>query len=278
MYNSCEKLSVIRCLIDSVESMQNNGSLPDAMCYVPKIVSYSCMGKCFISVYAQPNLSSIIAHISDKVDKVMCSNNFVSNDIGRWLKLANTEKNKYFHCKYDGWVLLDSFQSDIPNSGLVLSKKDSTTSWLYALSKSYSLYRINNSKNFIPPNDEDISKKLSIPPNNWNFELDSTLSNFLFKYDSTYVDKSLSEPMDPDYSNEWFSFVSASHNDELLPDIINVNVWSNDSSSWDYTGNSNEDIYIKLQIKPGIIIEQLSILVDNEDNCPQHIKVNYCTF
>ncbi|KAI6660099.1 E3 ubiquitin-protein ligase HECTD3-like [Oopsacas minuta] len=277
MNKAHKRLAQIRCLLESVDCMDKGESLPEPLCYVPSIVPYEHSGKGTISVYAEPKVTSAtVGKISDKVKRVSATSQVETNSEGFWLKLASREKEKFFPGRESGWVMLDSISGQSPKAtlqGIKSDKSDISKNWMDTVITTFSLSL--SEKNDLSPPDKNMTNQLRDPHPDWNIELDSDLSEFLFKNDTPFIAKSLSEPVGSDYSNEWFSFIRASHNDDLLPEIAGVTEWDDGCCSWDYSASSgdNEDVYIRVQMRQGVVMKQLSLLVEPDDDCPKHVQI-----
>ena len=271
-----KRLAQIRCLLESVECMERGESLPEPLCYVASIVPYKHSGKGAISVYSEPNVKAIVVgKISDKVKQVSATSQVETNSDGFWLKLASREKEKFFPETESGWVLLDSVTGHSPKATLVAIKDENSAAskdWMESVIINFSLSSID--KDDLPPRDTEMSNKLKDPHPTWSIEMDSDLAEFLCKNDMPFIAKSLSEPVGSDYSNEWFSFIRASHNDDMLPEIAAVSEWE-DGCSWEYSASSraNEDVYIRVQLRQGVVMKQLFLLADLGSSCPKHVQV-----
>ena len=281
MSKAHKRLAQIRCLVEAVECMERGESLPTSLCYVPSMVPYKHSGKGSITVHASPSISSpAVGKVSEKVSRVSATSHVETNTEGFWLKLAACEENKFFPGKESGWVLLDTISGHSPKATLVgvktqANSEESAVSkdWMECVVRAYSLGA--KEKDTLSPPDPEMTSQLREPHPNWNIELDSDLAEFLFKNDTPFIAKSLSEPVGSDYSNQWFSYIRASHNDDLLPEIAGVSDWEDCAGSWDYSGHSGdtEEVYIRVQMLQGVVLRQLHLLVDPDEDCPKHMQV-----
>ena len=278
MSKAHKRLAQIRCLVRAVECMEKGESLPDPLCYVPSIVPYIHSGKGAITVYAEPKVASpAVGKISDKVKQVSATSHVETNPEGFWLKLAPREKEKFFPGRDSGWIMLDTLTGHSPKATLKAQSKNDESAvskdWMESVIKGFSLGP--EDKHGLPPSDIEMASQLRQPHPDWSIELDSDLAEFLFKNDTPFIAKSLSEPVGSDYSNEWFSFIRASHSDDLLPEIAGVKEWDDGCCSWDCTprAGETEDVYIRVQLRQGVVMKQLSLLVEPDDDCPKHLQV-----
>ena len=278
MSKAHKRLAQICCLVRAVECMEKGENLPDPLCYVPSIVPYIHSGKGAITVYAEPKVASAaVGKISDKVKQVSATSHVETNSEGFWLKLAPREKEKFFPGRDGGWVLLDTISGHSPKATLKAQSNNDKSAvskdWMESVIKGFSLG--SDDKNELSAPDTEMTNQLREHHPNWGIELDSDLAEFLFKNDTPFIAKSLSEPVGSDYSNEWFSFIRASHNDDLLPEIAGVKEWDDGGCSWDGSARSgeNEDVYIRVQLRQGVVMKQLSLLVEPDDDCPKHLQV-----
>jgi len=305
------KLARIRCVLETVKAMKNVEPLPAALCYVPLEIEYRCSTELSAEVKNKPIIvrhqPSVVAKIFGKFPhstdlKLFSTGEEFSNGDGDWILLTEKCMKQLSESKllpdtegYDGWILVhtresksenlpilepfyesdrilsakptssaeDIFGGSASRSGLGKSKKGMFYRWQDVVEDQYVLH-------IIPPKlplnvNQQATTKLQNPPPNWSFECDEELVRFLSDNAiETYHGN----------AKKFIEKIEVSTEKEYANNLID----DDPATYWESDGNHGRH-FIKIFMKPGVIIQQLFLGVDpNDDNyMPYRVVVNGMT-
>ncbi|CAI9732140.1 E3 ubiquitin-protein ligase HECTD3-like isoform X2 [Octopus vulgaris] len=285
-------LARIRCLNTCIQCLRQTRPLPDSLCYVPSQLEYRCVRSrivdndkspfCSVDIYTKPDLNSDKLPFSEELllSRVVASGLEFCNSQGRWIKVLKVQQygNKtLLDLPSEGWILLcgrncmseDSLVMELiqpePNSFANFAIAAKLSSWQEVVEHDFSV-RLKKFES-VPP-DEEMVQNLSRVLPNWTLENDEALVQLMansMNINSQFLGNLRHYVDSVDVSSSCVS-------DDGGP----LNLTDDDPDTyWESEGSQNQH-WIKLHMKKGTVIKELSLTLSGADNIYLPSKVIVC--
>ena len=240
------RLGRIRCLVSAVECMKRGEQLPFAICFVPAQVPFEYQGEEPLNVTSEPSGDAkVVCRLPEgKKSKFVCTGLPLFNSLGGWMRVKSPQ---------EGWVLLQPQKLTKGKIKRVENEECQPTEWLKAVERSYAL-QIIKPQPLTNCDEESIAKLQSSPPG-WNLEADEELAQFMNKV--VLSAETIGVQMD---GNTYFTKVTASSEEDEVKSLFQPDT----ETYWESDGTQGSH-WLSFHVKPGVIIEKFSILVDPDD-------------
>ncbi|XP_048588290.1 E3 ubiquitin-protein ligase HECTD3-like isoform X2 [Nematostella vectensis] len=279
------RLARIRCLMETIKRMETKSSLPSALCFVAGEVEYTVNSDLQtpppIPILKKPSKNSEkIGEIfpSPSLQVFASGEEFCSNQ-GAWLKLTQKSLQKFCtpansstpsKTLKEGWVLQLTYDPKqgagkpilLPVSeteaGKGKKKADnvetsSVKNWSEAVEMFYTL-RLSKPPAIEKYGDREAMRQLTNPPPKWSLEADEELAKFL----ADHMNKMDANLGSISHYVDGIEVSSEDSSKDCLTDGDPVTYWESD-------GNQGRH-WVRLSIKPGVIIKRLYIELDARDD------------
>lgn len=272
------RLARIRCLLESIKHIEQGKNLPSALCFVPAEIEYARednRNQRVITIHKKPKSDAQCVGELPAVSnlQLFASGSEVFNSSGSWIKLSQKTLQRYCSGKpaKEGWILAAPYDSKHGVGTPYVKAVDGSSpskgsrtikSWQEAVEMCYSL-RISDPPSIEKYADKEAMQQLSAPPPKWNLDADEDLAKFM----ADHINKHEASLGNISRYVESVQVSSEEDSKDALTD-------GDPDTFWETDGRQGKH-WIKLSMRAGTIIRQLSVTVDAKDDnyMPHHIIV-----
>jgi E3 ubiquitin-protein ligase HECTD3 len=243
------RLARLRCLLSCLQAIRKGETCNSAICFVPKSQKLEYTSSQPLSVFSKPSKeSSIVGEIggSGKRADLSLKGLPLAKKEGIWVCLANP---------LDGWCVIEEQSSKEASAFKLGNAPEKTASpWMEAIDNSFG-FNLSSSEEVAREPDEEWTKKLSLPPESWSVDVDKEVVKFLVE---SYDKK---ESGGVAQLGEHCSKIEVSSNDSDISQLTD----GMEDTYWESNGQVGQH-WIRLHIKPGLVMDQITLKIDLEDD------------
>lgn len=245
-----KRLGRLRCLLTSLRAIQKEESVSAVLCFVPKTQKLTYRGSDPLPVFSSPSKdSSKLGEICGSKEAVIHYRGLpVLRKDATWVRLADPSTEK--------WLLIhEPDQGKAGTQELVSASqgKEGVSVWREAIDRSFGSDLLQREPTRDDPDEEWVGR-LVAPPPGWKLAADVELVQFLLAHGEKSLMGGMSKTGDHISSIEVSS--ESSQKGHLLDGMSDT--------YWESNGETGQH-WIKLTMKPGVVLEGISLLVDRED-------------
>ena len=244
-----KRLGRLRCLLTSLRALQKEESVSPVLCFVPKTQKLKYTGSEPLPIFSAASKdSSKLGTICGPKEVVV---HFTGLPILRkdttWVRLSDPSTEK--------WLLIHEPDQKVGTLDLVsMSRgKEGESAWREAIDRSFGSDLLQREPTRDDPDEEWVGR-LAAPPPGWKLAADMELIQFLLAHEEKSLMGGTSKTGDHISSVEVSS--ESSQKGHLLDGLS--------ETCWESNGETGQH-WVKLTMKPGVVLDGLSLLVDRED-------------
>ena len=255
------RLGRIRCLVNTVNAMRKGDPLPAPLCFVPKEFLFELEAEEAMPVFEEAKEDAkVVGRLQQKkTHKLVCAGLPTFNAAGGWMQITSP---------LAGWVLLQPSKKafkgklkavkkteDGSGAGNDKEGKSMLTNWLKAVELMCSLQIVKAPS--LSNHDEETMAMLQAPPPGWNMAADEELAQYLVENCNTEL---TGRGGMEGKGGENFTKIEVSSEESEVDNLLDPdpeNYWESDGSQGQH--------WLRFHLKPGIIIERFSIIIDPDD-------------
>ena len=244
------RLGRLRCLLTSLRAIQKEEAVSTVLCFVPKTQKLKYTGSEPLSVFSSPSKdSSKLGEICGPKEAVIDFTGLpvVRKDV-TWVRLADPSTEK--------WLLVhepDQGKGGTQDLVSVSMGKEGENVWRDAIDRSFGTDLLQREPTRDDPDEEWVGR-LSAPPPGWKLAADMELIQFLLAHEEKNLMGGTSKT-----GNHISSIEVSSESSQKGHLIDGMN-----ETYWESNGETGQH-WIKLSMKPGVVLEGIALLVDRED-------------
>ena len=242
------RLARLRCLLSCLQAVRKGEACNHAICFVPKSQKLKYTSSQPLTIFSEHSKES------DKVGEIGGSGKDVyltlkglplSKKEGTWIHVTDPRK---------GWFVIEEQSSkDSSVFKLERSSKENSSSWIRAIDSSFGFSLSKEKVDHV--SDQEWTEKLSNPPPGWSVEGDKELIKFLIDNDGKKNIGGTSQ------LGEHCEKIEVSSNDSDVSQLTD----GSEDTYWESNGQVGQH-WIRLHVKPGLVLEELTLKIDLEDD------------